>query len=86
MGACICKDVPDTDEYVGNIRENITRARGLGDEYENYLSARSGSMRWKFPASTTVDKLVLETLNVVGSLVEKFVLLFIIFNGLTLVN
>ena len=71
MGACICKDVPDAEEYVGNPQDTLPRARGLGDEYETYLSARSGSMRWKFPASTTVDKLVLETLNVVGSLVEK---------------
>lgn len=71
MGACICKDVQDAEEYVGNTQDTLPRARGLGDDYDNYLSARSGSMRWKFPASTTVDKLVLETLNVVGSLVEN---------------
>lgn len=74
MGSCLCKKSTGTDGHVGAPNETVSAARGLvtsTDDFESYLPARSGSMRWKFPASTTVDKLVLETLSVVSSLVEK---------------
>ncbi|KAL0280240.1 UNVERIFIED_CONTAM: hypothetical protein PYX00_001592 [Menopon gallinae] len=74
MGTCLCKETTDNEDYAGPVSETVCSAAGLvsqPEELESFLPARSGSMRWKFPSSTTVDKLVLETLSVVGSLVEN---------------
>jgi len=72
MGACLCKEEVDADE-VSDVTREPQHNVSSPDSLDHYVSARSGSIRWKHPAPSTVDKLILETLNVVGTLVEKWV-------------
>lgn len=73
MGNCACKQNEDTDveeDPRDGPGSTWDRSNSLP---ENYHPTRSGSIRWKHPAPSTVDKLIMETLNVVGTLVEKYV-------------
>lgn len=79
MGSCICKEPISSNDYERSLNQNLFQPRNqmpMIEDLDSFTPSRSGSVREKFPASSTVDKLVLETLNGIGSLVEKYVLLF----------
>lgn len=86
MGACCCTEkVVDSDTYcpqtptirhVEPINENISAPRGLDLSFPRNRYAPTVPRTTPDPA--TVDKLVLETLGVIGFLVDKYALFFLI--------
>lgn len=66
MGACLCKDCPD-DQDNGSNENNDETTVPSNDSH----AGGDSSPGFKFPTSANIDKLVLETLGVIGSLVDK---------------
>lgn len=73
MGNCLCKDTPeDLETYNGH--QNHAESENTILPQANVSTVVSGdtaSPTFKFPTSTAIDMLVLETLGVIGSLVDK---------------
>lgn len=66
MGACLCKDCPDGQENGNNENDEDTAVPSIDSH-----AAGDPSPDFKFPTSANIDKLVLETLGVIGCLVDK---------------
>ncbi|KAI4493323.1 hypothetical protein M0802_009491 [Mischocyttarus mexicanus] len=73
MGNCLCKDTPeDLETY--NEHQNPTESQNTILPLPNasmVVHDDSTSSTFKFPTSTAIDMLVLETLGVIGSLVDN---------------
>lgn len=72
MGNCLCKDIPEELEVHhghnhANIENTILPESNVGTVASNDMNITT----FKFPTSANIDKLVLETLGVIGSLVDK---------------
>ena len=74
MGSCICKELSENDVYEGPLNQPWFQSRSLLsaiDNSDNCMPNRSENILWDCPAYSTIDKLVLETLNSIGSRMEK---------------
>ena len=72
MGNCLCKDSPDDLQPYSNHNHANSDNTVLSDSSIDLVSAGdTSSSGFKFPTSANIDKLVLETLGVIGSLVDK---------------
>nr|CAD7424954.1 unnamed protein product [Timema monikensis] len=77
MGTCLCKEQSsetDEDSNVGSQNGPTVQtisAQVPAFEYESHTTASSSNFCNKFPACATVDRLILETLGIIGSLVEN---------------
>ncbi|XP_063232798.1 RING finger and SPRY domain-containing protein 1-like [Bacillus rossius redtenbacheri] len=77
MGSCLCKENNlETDEddslgYRNGPAVHSISARVSAEDCECHLNPSTCNQCEKFPACETIDRLVLETLNVIGSLVEN---------------
>lgn len=72
MGNCLCKDTPEELEVYNGQNHAETENTILPESSVGTVA--SGDMStttFKFPTSANIDKLVLETLGVIGSLVDK---------------
>lgn len=77
MGNCLGKDGPtdgETYQPHNNIQNINTIVPPPADE--NNLPGNATNCGFNFPTSSNVDKLVLETLQVIGRLVDKYALSF----------
>lgn len=74
MGNCLCKDTPEEHEvYSGRNHADVENT--LSElNVDTVASCDVTATPFKFPTSSNIDKLVLETLGVIGSLVDKWVL------------
>ncbi|KAK6629470.1 hypothetical protein RUM43_003287 [Polyplax serrata] len=74
MGSCICKELTENDVYEGPLNQTLFQPGSLPSALEgsdNFLPVGAGSVKWDYPAYSTTDKLVLETLKSIGSQVES---------------
>lgn len=74
MGSCICKELTENDVYEGPLNQTLFQTGNLlpaVEDSENFMPTRSGNIKWEFSNFSTTDKLVLETLNFIGSRMEK---------------
>jgi hypothetical protein len=76
MGTCLCKEQQsETDTTIG--AHNGTTVHSVSDHVpandclDCYDAAASSDSCQKFPSSSAVDRLILDTLKVIGTLVEK---------------
>lgn len=72
MGNCLCKDTPEELEvYNGQnhaqVENTVLPESSIGTVASDDVTVTG----FKFPNSANIDKLVLETLGIVGSLVDK---------------
>lgn len=72
MGNCLCKDIPEELEVHhghnhANTENTILPESNVGTIASNDMNITT----FKFPTSANIDKLVLETLGVIGSLVDN---------------
>lgn len=72
MGNCLCKDSPDDHEpYTSNNHATSANTILPNSNVDLISSSDEDSTGFKFPTSVMIDKLVLETLGVIGLLVDK---------------
>ncbi|XP_076385864.1 RING finger and SPRY domain-containing protein 1 isoform X2 [Megachile rotundata] len=72
MGNCLCKDTPeDLDVYSGQNHAEIENTVLPESSVGTAASGDVTSTPFKFPTSANIDKLVLESLGVIGSLVDN---------------
>lgn len=72
MGNCLCKDsIVEGETYCerNNVQEDDSVVPNTNEH--NAADGDTSSSGFKFPTSANVDKLVLETLGVIGRLVDK---------------
>ena len=73
MGNCLCKDSAVDGETYGEHNHVQTENTIVPDFSEDNIGAGdTTNPGFKFPTSANVDKLVLETLGVIGRLVDKY--------------
>lgn len=68
MGNCLCKDTPEGHGQNHAGTENTISPESIVD---TVASGDITNTTFMFPSSAHIDKLVLETLGVIGSLVDK---------------
>lgn len=72
MGNCLCKDTPEELETYGSNNHAETQNTILPEPGISMVSSSdSASPSYKFPTSANIDKLVLETLGSLDTLVDK---------------
>ena len=76
MGTCLCREQQSEEDnntgiHNGSTVHSISAQLQTGDCLDCYVAASSSGSCQKLPSSSTVDCLILETLNVIGTLVEK---------------
>lgn len=75
MGICLCKckEEEQSVNTTNNDRRRRTSSANIqaDDQTDWYPVPGNGSNWWKSVPSKVVDNLVLDTLNVIGTLVEK---------------
>lgn len=72
MGNCLCKDTPEELETYGSNNHAEAQNTILPEPTISMVSSSdSASPSFKFPTSANIDKLVLETLGSLDTLVDK---------------
>lgn len=71
MGNCLCKDTPELEIYDGHNHAETENTILPESSVGTVASSDVSTTTFKFPTSANIDKLVLETLGVIGSLVDK---------------
>lgn len=74
MGICLCKckeEEQSVNSSNNDRRRRTSSANIQTDDQPDWYMPGSGSNWWKSVPSKVVDNLVLDTLNVIGTLVEK---------------
>jgi hypothetical protein len=72
MGNCLCKDTPEELEAYGSNNRAETQNTIIPEPNISMVpSSGSASPSFKFPTSANIDKLVLETLGSLDTLVDK---------------
>lgn len=74
MGICLCKckeEEQPVNSSNNDRRRRTSSANIHSDDQPDWYMPGNGSNWWKSVPSKVVDNLVLDTLNVIGTLVEK---------------
>jgi hypothetical protein len=76
MGTCLCKEQQSegdatTGTHNGTTVHSVSDHVPSNDCLDCYVAASSSGPCQKFPTSSVVDRLILDTLSVIGTLVEK---------------
>lgn len=74
MGVCLCKCKEEEQSVTTNNHDRRRRHSGnniQADDQPDWYMPGTGSNWWKSVPPKVVDNLVLDTLNVIGTLVEK---------------
>lgn len=71
MGNCLCKDTPEELETYGGNHGEAQNTILPEPSISIVSSSDSASPSFKFPTSANIDKLVLETLGSLDTLVDK---------------
>lgn len=71
MGNCLCKDSPELETYGSNSHAETQNTIIPEPNISIVLPSDSASPSFKFPTSANIDKLVLETLGSLDTLVDK---------------
>lgn len=76
MGTCLCKEQQSESDNNAGVHNSstvhsVSAQLQAGDCLDCYVAASSSGSCQKLPSSSTVDRLILETLNVIGTLVEN---------------
>jgi hypothetical protein len=76
MGKCLCKEQQsDTDmtsgTHNGSTVHSISSHVPANDYLDCSFPASSSGPCQKLPSSSTVDRLILDTLSIIGTLIEK---------------
>lgn len=70
MGNCLCKNSEEEQETTNELRDNVEAQNTIFPDNCNDNQSNE-PFSFRFPTSENVDKLVLETLGVIGGLVDK---------------
>jgi hypothetical protein len=76
MGTCLCKEQQSetdttTGTHNGTTVHSVSAHVPANDCLDCYVAASSSGSCQKLPSSSTVDRLILDTLSVIGTLIEK---------------
>lgn len=71
MGNCLCKDTPEELEPYGSDNRVETQNTIIPESSISMVSSSGSAYPFKFPTSANIDKLVLETLGSLDTLVDK---------------